>query len=234
MVSYKDALALAAIKSVFSFAVSNGLLDSNPATGVRIARRANGERPPRLPYSLDEARARLDASGKLADSRHWLVWLLAYSGCRLAEAAGLRTQDVQQIEGTWCAVIEDTEVRRVKTRSSRRVVPLSPVLIAAGFLEHVEATRATGRCFQMSRPIATAWLVQRGENGMADGRGRSWWIGEKWRTPGDISPRIACATLPCPKMFVMRSSDIAAAAWDDATARDIRLRCCSAVKRIKY
>src|SRR6266850_6258926 len=142
----RSARALAALKSVFAFGVNNGLLAVNPAAGVRVSRRARGERT-RLPYTAEEARGLLEASSKLAGANHWLPWLAAYTGARRSELAGLKTGDVQQIEGTWRLVIEDSNVRRIKTASSRRMIPLAPVLIEAGFLQHVEATKASGRVF---------------------------------------------------------------------------------------
>ena len=131
---------------MFAFGVNNGLLVVNPAAGVRVSRRARGERT-RLPYIVEEARTLLEASSKLAGANHWLPWLAAYTGARRSELAGLKTGDVQQIEGTRCLVIEDSNVRRIKTASSRRTIPLAPVLIEAGFLQHVEATKASGRVF---------------------------------------------------------------------------------------
>ena len=160
LVAFKDALlaenkspatigkALAAVKSVLSFGVSNGLLSTNPAVGIKVARKTNVGEPAVLPYTVEEARAILDAASKLTRaSNRWLPWLMAFTGCRLAEGAGLRTQDVVKVDDVWCISIEDSPVRRIKTASSRRVIPLSPTLIEAGFLAAVEATRATGRVF---------------------------------------------------------------------------------------
>lgn len=174
VVAWKDALltqedlspktvnkAIAVLRSVFAFGINNGLMVANPAAGVRVSRRrANGDgngETLRLPYTLEEARALLDAArhldvktdslGRTCGADRWLPWLAAYSGCRLAEAAGLRSEDVKQVEGTWCMVIEDSPVRRIKTASSRRTVALAPALLEAGFLQHVETNRDTGRVF---------------------------------------------------------------------------------------
>jgi integrase len=160
LVAFKDALlaedkspatvskALAAVKSVLSFGLNNGLLQTNPALGVKVVRKSstNGDDKV-LPYTVEEARSILEAASKLTEANRWLPWLLAFTGCRLAEAAGLRTEEVRPVDGVCCISIEDSPVRRIKTASSRRVVPLSPTLIEAGFLTHVEATRASGRLF---------------------------------------------------------------------------------------
>jgi hypothetical protein len=62
----------------------------------------------------------------------------------MAEAGGLRCADVKRVDGVWSFVIEDSEVRRVKTASSRRVVAIHSKLIEAGLLEYVERQRSAG------------------------------------------------------------------------------------------
>lgn len=161
LVAFKDALlaenkspatigkALAAVKSVLSFGVNNGLLQTNAAVGVKVARKSNGTNGDDkvLPYTVEEARAILSAASKLTPEPHqrFLPWIAAYSGMRLAEAAGLRIEDVRQVDGVWCFSIEDSDVRRIKTASSRRLVPVSPVLIEdAGLLAYRDAQESKG------------------------------------------------------------------------------------------
>jgi integrase len=157
LVAFKDALlaqdkspatvskALAAVKSVLSFGVNNGLLQTNAAVGVKVARKSNGTNGDDrvLPYTVEEARSILEAASKLTDHERLLPWIAAYSGMRLQEAGGLRIEDVRQVDGVWCFSIEDTEVRRIKTASSRRLVPVSPVLIEeAGLLAYRDQQKA--------------------------------------------------------------------------------------------
>jgi integrase len=159
LVAFKDALlaenkspatvskALAAVKSVLSFGVNNGLLQTNAAVGVKVARKSNGSNGDDrvLPYTVEEARSVLEVASKLTDHERLLPWIAAYSGMRLQEAGGLRIEDVRQVDGVWCFSIEDTEVRRIKTASSRRLVPVSPVLIEeAGLLAYRDQQKAKG------------------------------------------------------------------------------------------
>ena len=159
LVAFKDALlaenkspatvskALAAVKSVLSFGVNNGLLQANAAVGVKVARKSNGTNGDDrvLPYSVEEARSVLEAASKLTDHERLLPWIAAYSGMRLQEAGGLRIEDVRHVDGVWCFSIEDTVVRRIKTASSRRLVPVSPVLIEeAGLLTYRDHQKAKG------------------------------------------------------------------------------------------
>jgi integrase len=159
LVAFKDALlaenkspatvskALAAVKSVLSFGINNGLLQTNAAVGVKVARKSSGTNGDDrvLPYTVEEARAILEAASKLTDHARLLPWIAAYSGMRLQEAGGLRIEDVRQVDRVWCFCIEDTEVRRIKTASSRRLVPVSPVLIEeAGLLAYRDQQKAKG------------------------------------------------------------------------------------------
>lgn len=56
----------------------------------------------------------------------WLVAIVADTGMRLAEAAGLLREDIFQDEdGQWVARIVPHPWRSLKTESSKRLVPLS-------------------------------------------------------------------------------------------------------------
>lgn len=88
--------------------------------------------------------------------KFWVPLLCLHQGVRVSETSQLYTNDIQFIDGIPCiSVIEDTqdetashstrpqaksseEYRRLKTLSSRRVIPLHPQLIKLGFLQFVE------------------------------------------------------------------------------------------------
>ena len=66
------------------------------------------------------------------------LWLIGfYSGARLAEIAGLRREDVREVDGVLCFEVRPHEGRRLKNKASRRTVPLHPEIIAAGFTANV-------------------------------------------------------------------------------------------------
>jgi len=135
-----------AVKSTLAYALSQGWLDANPATGLSIRGVNGGGKSARLPYETDEARALLDAAATLDEGpNRYLPVILAYSGMRLSEAGGLRSGDVKKLDNTWVFSVEDSEVRRVKTASSRRLVPIHSKLIDAGLLDYAERQRAAGR-----------------------------------------------------------------------------------------
>src|SRR6516165_8566327 len=66
----------------------------------------------------------------------WLPLLSLYSGARRSELAGLRANDVQEIEHVPCfTFIEDKKVgKKLKTSTAVRTVPIHPQLITLGLL----------------------------------------------------------------------------------------------------
>jgi integrase len=86
------------------------------------------------------------------EAAFWLPLLSLYSGARRSELAGLRANDVQEIEHVPCfTFIEDKKIgKRLKTATAVRTVPVHPQLITLGWLQHVDAVRR--------RDGATAWL----------------------------------------------------------------------------
>jgi integrase len=86
------------------------------------------------------------------EAAFWLPLLSLYSGARRSELAGLRANDVQEVEHVPCfTFIEDKKIgKRLKTATAVRTVPIHPQLITLGWLQHVDAVRR--------RDGATAWL----------------------------------------------------------------------------
>lgn len=79
--------------------------------------------------------ARLETEARL----HWLPWLCAYSGLRIAEACQLVTTDFFESEGHWFLELTTSGKRSLKTANSRRTLPLHRALIAEGFLAFVQS-----------------------------------------------------------------------------------------------
>ena len=61
----------------------------------------------------------------LDDERRWLVALLSDSGMRLSEAIGLSMEDIRLDADVPHLVIQPHPWRTLKTRASKRIVPLS-------------------------------------------------------------------------------------------------------------
>lgn len=123
-------LIRAVLHAAYADAIRDGLASINPASHVELPREVK-----RAPVSLKEGEARklLDAASKSDMPEFWLF--LFMTGTRLAEASGLRWQDVDLSNGT--ARIEGQVLRiggelkyipGTKTNQIRDL-PLSPVLV---------------------------------------------------------------------------------------------------------
>lgn len=69
----------------------------------------------------------------------WLPVCLLYTGARPDELAGLELTKIKQA-GAWDYI----EIKRGKSTSGLRLVPLHPELVELGFMEYVEQLRASG------------------------------------------------------------------------------------------
>jgi integrase len=92
--------------------------------------------------------------------KRWVPLLGAYAGARLSEICQLRAEDIALLSGIWCMKFAP-EAGSLKTAGSKRVVPLHPTVIEAGFLQFV-AKSAAGPLFPSLPP---AIFGTRGGNG---------------------------------------------------------------------
>jgi integrase len=134
--------ALAAVKSMFSWAVRRQLIETNPATGVSLDI-PKGEKP-RLPLSLDDLRlifsqgifTRGERPQMGGEAAYWLPQIALYAGLRLEEAGQLRCMDIKHQDDVWFFdIVSDPGETSVKTLSSIRRVPVHPDLISRGLLD---------------------------------------------------------------------------------------------------
>lgn len=138
---------LAAFRAVFSWAVANLHLPTNPADGVKI-KVAKKVRDREQGFTEEEAKAILAAadgyekpkreSQSMADAKRWVPWLCAHSGARVTEVCQLRKEDVRREDGI--AFVRITpDAGSVKT-GEYRDVPLHQELVDKGFLAFVAAS----------------------------------------------------------------------------------------------
>ena len=72
----------------------------------------------------------------------WLPLIALFTGARLNEICQLHLEDIQQFHGIWVFDINNKGVKRLKTSSAVRRVPISQTLIEIGFLDYVEDVKA--------------------------------------------------------------------------------------------
>jgi integrase len=85
---------------------------------------------------------------EVRDWRYWIPLCALFSGARAGEITQLSCADVRQEDGTWVFDFNDEpgvgEEKRLKTASSRRLVPVHSALMQLGFVDHVEDSRRRG------------------------------------------------------------------------------------------
>lgn len=146
---------LALVKTVFSYAVLNDYIQINPAENVRVVSHEQPEQK-RLPFRLNQIQYILttDLFTQSQDEKfieyRFLILLALFTGSRLEEVARLYIADVGEEDGIPFIFIQPHEAdgHTVKTASSRRRVPLHPVLMDGwGFAQFISTGRAEKRKF---------------------------------------------------------------------------------------
>lgn len=129
-----------AIRSFFAWAEEHEYVQQSPATVLKDVKRPRA-RDDRKPFDDEDLIAYFGILEGERDKRpflYWIPYIMAFTGCRLGEAAQLRKEDIRREKGIWVFDINDrTEGQRLKTSSSRRMVPLHPRLEELGLLDYV-------------------------------------------------------------------------------------------------
>ena len=110
------------VNAVFNLAnIEKSLKLENPFANLRYRKDAPKERP-----SIPEDYIRQIHEQCFAhdDDMRWLIALISDTGMRLGEAAGLEVSHIHLDEAIPYLTIEETKQKRLKTRESRRRVPL--------------------------------------------------------------------------------------------------------------
>ncbi|MFC7050702.1 site-specific integrase [Emcibacter nanhaiensis] len=141
---------LAALNTILNWAVSDGYLDANPALGIKAI--PSKEDTGRLPYDIDDLQLIFSlpaitgektprAAGGAAAK--WLPLLCLYTGAREEEIAQALLNDVKEEDGiTYIDLVADeTTDKRLKTKSSRRRLPVPKTLLDLGFMKYVHNLR---------------------------------------------------------------------------------------------
>lgn len=136
------------LSGLFNYAVKNGHLEGyNPAEGLQIKQKKRKDEE-RSTYTTDELKILLPQEIVPVEEqgyRYWTPWLALYTGARLEELCQLHLEDIRKEEGVYCIDINDLGGKKLKTLSSRRLVPLHPRLINdLGLLSYVEHLRSKG------------------------------------------------------------------------------------------
>ncbi len=158
---------LAALRDILDLAAKKRLVTVNPAEGLKpIKRDAVAASDKRKSLALEQI-AHFFKSDFYAECakhtpsfthgkpawRFWLPLLCLFTGARPNEMAQLHMTDLKQTQiGTWYLDIVETAdddeesngAKTLKTKTSRRKIPLHPELIKIGFVQFVEQRKKSG------------------------------------------------------------------------------------------
>jgi integrase len=155
---------LGPVDRLFGWLVEEQKVEKNPVDGIRSQQQAGeAANTKRLPFKSDQI-SRIFAETGAASSKtalYWLPLLMLTTGARPNELAQLRTDDLDMAYNSrphlnvLCDLDDDDEAdsrpaedaaqddpRRVKTAAGRRMIPLHPILIQAGFIAFVQERHA--------------------------------------------------------------------------------------------
>ena len=111
------------VRAVINLALSEfGLAIVNPFSNVYFDHSVGVKK--RLPVKPEDIKKVQAECCKADDEKRWLIALIADTGMRLAEGAGLLRSDFIEQDGILCVNIRPHPWRSLKTASSERVIPL--------------------------------------------------------------------------------------------------------------
>lgn len=140
---------LGALSSFFSWCVEEGYVGTNPVSGIRATEQIHQDEK-RDPFTIEQLQILFDSpiykgcqsdsnwkregNTHIRDSRFWLPLTGLYSGMRLGELLALKRQDFIEENG-----IGYFKIRKAKSISGVRKVPIHPELIKCGIIKHISS-----------------------------------------------------------------------------------------------
>ncbi len=134
------------INSLFLWSLRQGFINRNPCHGLSL-------KQPQNAYEEREAYDQGDLERLVVSLLHlpaenperlWIPLIALYSGMRLNEICQLHLKDIIEVEGIICFNINADGEKRIKTMSSKRLVPVHPKLIALGLPIYIEKMNNKG------------------------------------------------------------------------------------------
>lgn len=152
------------LNSLMAYAVQNQQIPTNPAQGLMLNDKRRDDELRKI-YTGDDIKLIVNnlPRDNNRPERYWIPIIAMYSGLRLDEICQLYSSDIQLIDGLWCFNINDSCDKKVKVEASKRIVPLHPKLLEAGFLSYTEAMKQYPRLW-----MKLSW---RKEDGYSNGFG---------------------------------------------------------------
>jgi integrase len=169
-------------RQMLKWAVNEGYLDKVPGQGVKIAGVAKGNAAEdRDPYSAEQLQAilasplyrghhekRRHEPGKFItrDGYFWAFLIALYSGMRMNEILQLTVSDIKQEGEIWYFNVTEGEDQSLKTKGSKRRIPIHEALLQIGLLNLLKEKPKTQRLFPE---------IEKGTDGRYSTNFSKWW-----------------------------------------------------------
>lgn len=137
----------ARLSSIWGYYLLSDLVNSNIFIGWKFIGK---QKIKRIKWSDEQLETLINSSWnspKISKKTFsFIVGLGAYAGMRLEEICRIRIEDIKEIKGIFCIIVQDHKARKnrpwekwsPKTEAGERVIPVCDTLINAGFLEFVK------------------------------------------------------------------------------------------------
>ena len=125
---------------------SNGYITENPLSGLRVM--TGAVKDARISFAPEDLSKLLDLDSLKHEAkkhpwRYWLPLIARFTGCRLEEICQLHTDDLMEVQGIPCIRVDDKfDGQKLKTESSRRVLPIHSELVRLGLLDYAQLLRS--------------------------------------------------------------------------------------------
>jgi len=137
------------MSGLFQWGIKSDITSFNPAHGLRDKNRTK-DSDYKDAFTMEDLETWFTSeiyTKPKYDNKHyhlWLPFLAAYSGMRMNELCHLYVEDVYEIDNIYVFdVNERREDQQLKNKNASRLVPVHSKIIECGFIEYVEALKAS-------------------------------------------------------------------------------------------
>ena len=149
------------IRRLFESAMDYELMDDNPAQNIKTLNKPSIKQ--RVAFDAQDLHRifnspvyteKLLPRGGGYEAAYWLPLLALYTGARVEELAQLLVRDVRFVNGLghYLNITDEATHAKLKNASSRRRIPVHPVLLACGFMDYVAKGQADRLLFPHLKP----------------------------------------------------------------------------------
>lgn len=122
------------LSGLFSYGKMHGIyVGDNPVSGMRLAKDKRNDEARDI-FDKDDLHKLFHSEEYLNDAfdkpfKYWVPILGLYTGARINEICQLHLEDIRQEDGVWVLDLNEKHEKRLKNKSSKRLIPLHTFII---------------------------------------------------------------------------------------------------------